>query len=99
MLNHLLLSVSMGENVEGDRSSERLLRVLLMNREKNRDEREVLDVIEEGAIEARDDGTDEDKGSAEAEGRRVGIGRVFEREDADLDKWPLGWLRVVPGER
>lgn len=86
VLNHLLPSASIGEKVEGDRSSERLLRALLMNREKNRDEREALDATEEGAMEVRDDGTDGDKGSADTDGRTVGIGRAFEREDSDLDK-------------
>lgn len=98
-LSHLLVSPSTAEFIGGSRSSDRLPRALLIIFGINRDEREVVDVAEEGAIDARDDTTDEDRGSADADGRTAGIEWVLECNEGDLEERLLVWLLGVPGER
>lgn len=88
-LNHLLVSASIVEIAGGNPSSDRLPSALLMILGINRDERKFVEVAEDGAIDARDGGTDEDNGSADAEDRTGGIGRVFERNEGDLDERAL----------
>jgi hypothetical protein len=93
-LSHLLVSASRAEIVGGNRSSDRLLSALLMILGINRDERTFVEWVEEGAIDACDDTVD-DKGSADAEGRTVGNGRVFERDEGDLERRALVWFWLL----
>lgn len=83
-LSHL--SASMAIFVDRDpRSSGLLLKALLMILGMNREEREVIDIVDKGARDVRDDATDGEIRSVDVDDFTVAMSWEFDCNEGDLE--------------